>query len=271
MSFQPVLPFGGYSGWAFLNRTRETQQEAFNTSSQMQRDTDYFAENISKVETAEDLVNNRRLLSVALGAFGLDDDINNKYFIQKILEDGSLDEGALANKLSDKRYLEFTRAFGFGDFDTPNTVLSTLPDEINSAYREKQFEIAVGEQNSDMRLALSLDRELGNIADLDTSVNGKWFTVMGNAPLRSLFEEAFGMPSSVGTLDIDRQLDIFKENAEKMFGTSDLSEINSAENKTDLVRNFLVRSEINATLSNYSPASAALTLLQSSNTRGLFG
>lgn len=265
MTFQPVLPFGGYSGWAFLSRTLETQQEAFNSSATVQRDTDYFAENISKVETAEDLVNDRRLLSVALGAFGLDDDINNKYFVQKILEDGSIDTDSLANKLSDKRYLEFTKAFGFGDFDVPNTTLSTLPDEITSAFREKQFEVAVGEQNSDMRLALSLDRELGKIADLSTSDDGKWFTIMGNAPLRSVFEEAFGMPTSVGTLDIDRQLEIFKEGAEKMFGTSDLSEIASEDNKTELVRNFLVRSEINAALSNYSPASAALTLLQSGN------
>ena len=134
MTYQPVVPVGGYAGWVFLNRTMDTQQAAFNSSAAIQRDVDYFKENIGEISSAEALVNDRRLLSVALGAFGLDDDINNKYFIQKVLDDGTLDDDALANKLSDKRYFEFSKAFGFGDFDTPNTVLSEFPDDIVNEY-----------------------------------------------------------------------------------------------------------------------------------------
>ena len=96
MTYQPVLPLSGYAGWALLNRTIAVQTAAFNKSPEITRDTDYFAANISKVTTAEDLVKDRRLLRVALGAFGLDDDINNKAFIQKVLSDGSLNADALA-------------------------------------------------------------------------------------------------------------------------------------------------------------------------------
>jgi len=99
MTFQPVVPLSGYAGFAFLERTLETQQQAFNSSASIQRDTEYFLENIEKVETAEALVNDRRLFTVALGAFGLSDDINNKFFLQKVLEDGTLDPDALSNKL----------------------------------------------------------------------------------------------------------------------------------------------------------------------------
>ena len=66
MSFQPVVPFGGYSGWAFLNRTREAQQETFNRAPQIQRETDYFAENIGKLKNAEELVADRRLLRLRI-------------------------------------------------------------------------------------------------------------------------------------------------------------------------------------------------------------
>ncbi len=78
MTFQPVVPLGGYAGWAFLNRTQTAQQSAFDESATIVRQTSYFEENIGNITTAEDLVNDRRLLEVALGAFGLDEDINNK-------------------------------------------------------------------------------------------------------------------------------------------------------------------------------------------------
>lgn len=264
MTYQPVVPFTGYSGWLFMSRTRDAQQEAFDQSGAVQRAEEYFRENIAGVTTAEELVSDRRLREVALGAFGLDEDIDNKFFIQKILEDGSLDTDALANKLSDKRYLAFTKAFGFGDFSMPRTVLSEFPDEILSAYKEKQFEIAVGDQDEDMRLALGLDRELSDIAAMEVSDAGKWYTVMGNTPVRTVFETALNLPTSVGALDIDKQLEIFQERTEAVFGSSDISQFAEAENREDLVQRFLMQSQINSGSTGYSSASAALTLLQSS-------
>ena len=261
MSFQPVVPFGGYAGWTFLTRTGEKQREAFNASADTKRSVDYFRENIGKVSSAEELVSDRRLLEVALGAFGLEDDINNKYFIQKVLDDGTLDQDALANKLSDKRYLEFSKAFGFGDFDTPNTVLSTFPDEMVDRYLDASFEVAVGEQNSDMRLALGLDRSLGDIAGKSTTDNGKWFSVMGNAPVRAVFETALGLPKSVGSLDLDQQLNEFREKTERYFGDSEISQFADPGKREELVRLFLLRSDIQAGNYGMSPAAAALSLL----------
>ncbi|MEM6565334.1 MAG: flagellar protein, partial [Pseudomonadota bacterium] len=66
--FTPVIPSTGLVGWRFLQRTYDTQFEAFSQSSQLTRATDYFAQNINGVSTAEDLVSDRRLLEVALGA-----------------------------------------------------------------------------------------------------------------------------------------------------------------------------------------------------------
>ena len=80
--FQPVVISSGIAGWQFLQATYDRQVESFNSSAELKRDTDYFEQEIGNIRTAEELVSDRRLLTVALGAFGLEDDINNTYFIR---------------------------------------------------------------------------------------------------------------------------------------------------------------------------------------------
>ncbi len=260
--FKPVIPVTGLSGWQFLQRTLPAQKEAFAESTAFKRDTEYFRENISKVKTAEDLVGDRRLLSVALGAFGLDDDINSKAFVQQILEGGTNDRSALANRLADSRYAKFSEAFGFGDIG-PRTAFSFFADEILTRYENKQFERAVGAQDNSMRLALNLEGEIGDIATTDSTNNTKWFAVMGNSPLRTVFETALGFPSSFGRIDLDQQLDGFKERAQATFGTDKIADFNDPELQEKLVRLYLVREEIANSSGAFSGGSTALTLLQS--------
>lgn len=262
MSFQPIIPSGGLTGWAFLARTRENQTETFNKSPVLVRDTQYFEENIGSIETAEDLVADRRLLRVALGAFGLGDDIQNKFFIQTILQDGTLDTKALANRLTDKRYVEFSAAFGFGDFDTPSTKISTFGSKITTLYKEHQFEKAVGDQDDGLRLALSVKRELTEIATGSGSNATKWFSVMGSAPMRKVFETALGLPSTFGQLDLDRQLEVFETKTNQIFNGPEVNQFAETEAQDALVQRFLLMSQISE-FQSYSSGQIALTLLQS--------
>lgn len=263
MTYSPVIPFGGHAGWAFLSRTRDAQQAAFDNSGKIARDVAYFTENIGKIKTAEQLMGNRRLLEVALGAFGLDEDIGNRYFIQKVLDDGTLDPKALSNRLSDKRYHDLSKAFGFGDFSTPRTVLSDFGTEITAAFKKKQFEKAVGAQNPDLRLALGLDEALGAIAAKKTTADGRWFSVMGQAPVRAVFETALGLPASVGALDLDRQVTIFRERTAARFGgNGEVSQFADPEKRTELRRLFLARTDGQGASQGLSGGSAALRLLQ---------
>lgn len=262
MSFQPVVPLTGYVGWRFLERTFDTQKTAFSESQPIARATDYFRENIGNIRTAEDLVSDRQLLSVALGAFGLDDDINNGFFIRKILEDGTLSDDALANRLADNRYEEFSRAFGFGDSPIARTAFSTFPSEIITRFEAKQFERAVGEQNNDLRLAMNVRSGIADILDSSANSGAQWFSVMGNAPLRNVFQTALGLPSSIASIDLDQQRDVFQERSLSVLGSDQLSDFADPQQQEQLIRLFLVRSEA-ASFSISSGASAALTLLQS--------
>jgi hypothetical protein len=265
MTYAPVLPMGGYAGWTLLNRTMAKQTATFVKSPEIKRDEDYFKANIGKVTTAEQLVKDRRLLKVALGAFGLDADINNKAFIEKVLKDGTLTVGALSNKLADKQYLRFSAAFGFGDFATPRTKLSDFPDQIITAYRARQFEAAVGNQDGDLRLALNAQRELGTLATKTGSEQTRWLGILGNSALKQVFIKALGLPASVGAIDLDQQLQLFQDKADVVFGDKSISQFTDPTKVDALIRRFLVRAQVDANTGQNGSGAAVLAMLQQTN------
>ncbi len=260
--FQPIVPVDGLAGWRFLQRTYDAQFTAFNDSQILQRNTDYFAENVSKATSAEDLVSDRQLLTIALGAFGLQDDINNRFFIQKVLEEGTASNDTLANRLSDKRYHQLSEAFGFGPTATTRVGEADFAKEIISKFQSSSFEVAAGDQNDAMRVALYAERELPALAAREASTDTKWFTILGDPPLRQLFEKALNLPTAIGQIDIDQQLGIFKDRATAVFGSDDLSYFDDPAIVQEAITKFVVRvqiSELNVGLSGYS---IALALLQ---------
>jgi hypothetical protein len=489
MSFQPVLPLGGFSGWRYLQTTLATQQARFAESATQAADRAYFKENIASVQSAEDLVSDYRLLRVTLGAYGLQDDLPNRAFIQQVLEQGTDADTDLANKLANKSYRALANAFNFGsaadageanrqsgidrainderyfrdtvtEFQTVDDLLSdgralrvalaafdlsddlpnrqflrdvfeggtsspsalanqldnpkyaqlvdafgfsddgtsrtgepafastlligldriefgksleeaettfassveALPDltriagrgsddrrawveilsdpalrtvftstfgltrsfdrmnldqqitalregardafgeaaasqfadsaritdlmaryseavafdddglravevpgfadQILQRFDRQQFELAVGEQDSDLRLALNLERELPGIANAGTSDTTAWLTVLGLPPLRSVFETAFSMPDSIGTLDLDQQLTEFRNAAERVLGSSEISQFSDPDRVEDLIRTFTLRSQIAAGPSFLTRGASAVILLQ---------
>jgi len=268
MSFQPVVPVSGYIGWKFLTRTLEQQQAAFSRAPALQRDMAYFRENIGKVETADDLVSDRRLLRVALDAFGLGADLNNRAFIRKVLEDGTADPRALANRLSDRRYQAMTNAFGLSGGGEPGTRAQGFADRMAALSTERRFEEALGVQNNSMRLALGLRRDLVALAEQPGSENTRWFTVMGTPPLRKVFETAFGLTPSFAALDIDRQLDVFRTRTTAMFGEPGVAQFRDPDRLEGLVQRFLLRDGISGGLGGIGSGSVALQLLQSIPRRG---
>jgi hypothetical protein len=256
MTFQPVLAGDGLAGWAALKHSLQAQQARLATRPEMARDAAYFRDRIGAVGTAEALVADRRLLSVALQAFGLEGDLNNRAFLRKVLEEGTLKADALANRLADRRYGQLAAAFGFGDFSVPRTRLSGFADEILSKRTERQFEVAVGQRDTRLRLALDADRSLAALANGRGSEGAKWFEVMGNPPLRQVVEQALNLPKSVVALDLDRQRALFRDRAGALFGNDTVAQFADPARRDALIRRFLLTPDAGA-----APAPPALTLL----------
>lgn len=430
--FSPIIPSSGLTGWRFLQRTYDSQIETFSNSTQLALSTDYFKENIGNIQTAEDLTSDRRLLEVALGAFGLQDDIDNKYFIKKILEEGTTAQDSLANRFSDSRYQEFSAAFGLGPGETSQVGKTSLVDDVVSRFSANSFEVSAGEQDDTMRIALYAQRVLSEFAsplekseerlaaeqisaavsefssqaeektsyfsenidsvvtpedlvsdmkllevvlgafglqedfaaiasfepdgdtlvspelekiqrvleegsisnvafaneldnpayadlagalgfgiaedvqvrqsgfaslivdsyvaqnfeypegveydlpveisggqfeleafdDEDISNDAKWYTIMGDTPLRTLFETAFNLPSEFAQIDIEKQLTEFKERAKSTFGSDQINQFSDPDVLDDLITKYVVRSQLDSFSNSASSASIALTLLQ---------
>ncbi|UWR22376.1 DUF1217 domain-containing protein [Sulfitobacter sp. S190] len=262
--FTPVIPTGGLSGWRFLQETYDKQFAAFSQSIELKRDVDYFRETIGGIGTAEQFVDDRRLMQVALTAFGLEQDLDSKFFIRKILEEGTTNEDALANRFADPRYSDLSAAFGFGPGEFLKTGEPLFAEAIIERFEAVSFEVAAGEQDQSMRFALYAERELGTLAQEDTTNDTKWFTIMGEPPLRSIFETALGLPTEFGQVDIEQQLVVFKERAAKEFGTDEIAQFTDPEAVQDLVTKFLVRDQIKQLGNGFSSGAIALTLLQNS-------
>ncbi len=259
MTYNVQVGNGGYLGWKLLERTLDTQKSAFGKSPELQISRDYFVENISKVNSAEDLVKNYKLLNVALRAFGLDDDLNNKFFIRKILESDPKDEASLVNRLPDKRYAKLNAAFAF--WKKPDEAADKMPAEtIMDMYTQRSFEKNIGQQHQEIELALNAKRELAEIANSAVSNDTKWLQIIGSKPLRKVFEGAFGLGQSFASLQIDRQLSEFKARADRMMGSADIGQFADSDNVEKLTKHYLLRNQI-AAAGVSSRFSIALTLL----------
>lgn len=262
MSFVPVLPVGGFVGWRFLERTLERQEASFARSPAGLRDEDYFRANIGKVTSAADLVSDRKLLRVALSAYGLSDDLPNRAFIEKVLASDTTERGSFVNRLADKRYAELSQAFGFGNILGPQTARPSVVEGIIQRSRELRFEQALGEQDPQMRLALSLQRDLRRLAEQSSTEETKWFTVLGTPSLRAVFETAYTLPREFAGIDIERQVEILRARTERLTGDPGIGQFSVPERMDQLIRRFFVGAQLSE-IQTLAPGSAALTLLQS--------
>ncbi len=256
-----AISFGaaGVAGWQILKRSEQRQMAVVAQDVSIRRDTDHFREKLPAIRSAADLVQDYRTLRVALGAFGLEDDLSSKAFIRKVLEADTTDPRSLVNRLSDKRYLRLAEAFGYG---TGPTGQGDLTDRIADVYMQKEFERRVGEGDDNLRLALNARGELAQFRHRESTDKTLWYEVMGNPPLRKVFEGAFGFGSSYGKLPIDRQLDEFTEASERLLGSASFKAIGSGERVDKLIRTFLAREQMKSSevQNRYSSALTLLTM-----------
>lgn len=224
MTYQVLTGGGGLAGWAILNRTADRQRELVANDGAVKNAASHFRQKIGSVGSADELLSDYRLLNVTLRAFGLQADIGSRAFIRNILESDLTDDRSLANRLSDKSYRKLAEAFDFGSGGAGATKNAGFADKIVAQYVEREFEARVGDSDENLRFALNARRELTSLSASSSTNDTKWYEVIGNIPLRKVFEGAFGFGSSYGKLPVDRQLTEFKAAAAKMFGSDDMAQ-----------------------------------------------
>ncbi len=172
----------------------------------------YYQANIDKVTSVDQFLNDPRLFSYAMNAYGLSDMTYAKAFMKKVLTSDLTDSSSFVNKLTDPRFLAFAKAF---QFSTDGTVASQAVIAQNSTEEDDtiglytQTQVNKGTSASDE--ATYYQANIGNITSVDQ--------LMSNSRLLNYAVSAYGLnPDMVSKATIRAVL------------TSDVSDPNSVAN-----------------------------------------
>jgi hypothetical protein len=267
VTFAPVVPLSGFAGWRFLERTEAAQRAVFAKNPETLRETEAFRERIAGVGSAAGLIADRTLFRVALGAFGLEDEIGKKAFIRKVLEEGTERDGAFALRLTDRRYRGLAEAFGFGNAGGARTGEPGFADRVIGLYRQRAFEVAVGEADETMRLALNYRRAIGEVT-ASAGDRTVWYAILGDRPLRAVLGKALGLPEAVARVDVDKQVEFFAAAAARVLKLRDPHRLTEPATVDEVIRRYLARTQIDNGPSPATPGTAALALLQAAGAGG---
>ncbi len=216
--------------------------------------TAYYEANIGSVTSIQDFVGNYRLLSYALDAYGLGDQINATALITKVLEGGVSNPNSLANTLSNSAWKAFATAFNFvGDgassAASPNAVQTTTSD-----YVEQQLESDQGAQNVGVELALYFQR----VAPTVTSEYG----ILADPNLLEVAQTIFGLSPATSAENINTQ-------AQTLSQLMPISDLQDPAKLKQLTERFTAMYDL-----TYGPGSGAttnLTVASSNSSSGQSG
>jgi hypothetical protein len=152
------------------------------------RQTEYFKENIGKVSTLEEFLDDYQLYSYAMKAHGLEEMTYAKAFMKKVLESDLSDEKSFANQLTDERYRNFAASF---QFSAEKTDLQT--DSQQARLLEKYEASLVAQSDTLEAEAFYYETVIDNI----TSVSG----LVNNSRLMTFALDAYGIDGTYYTKD----------------------------------------------------------------------
>ena len=161
----------------------------------------YYKANIGNVKSVDDLLSNRnrKLLTVALGAYGLESQVDAKGLLRKLLSEDPT-SSSLAQRMADTRYQRFAKAFASLRNDGGAATSSAANvAAVVAAYQETQYEKAVGRSDTAARQALYFKRVAPEAA-------GSIYQVLSDKTLAAVVREAYGLPKETAALEVKQQV-----------------------------------------------------------------
>ncbi|WP_187429571.1 hypothetical protein ROLI_040390 [Roseobacter fucihabitans] len=199
-------------------------------------------ENDNLLDTPEQVLDAEALLQASRDLYGIPSTLSSKQVVERVLTSDPEDPNSAVNVLTAEPYSALFNLFNFKEPVTTRTYPEGFVEQVTRNYLDRQFEIQVGERDPAMRVALSLERELTQLAEGGSSNDSKWFSIMASPPLRQAFEGALRLPSSFGSIDVDQQLSILKDRSETFFGTNEVDQFLEPDRLDNLRQTYLLSS-----------------------------
>lgn len=218
-----------YVGYQAIARDMAKSLAQVEKQPTVERESEYYLKNITKVKSIEDFMDDSRLFRFAMKAHGLEDMAYAKAFMVKVLEGGIDNDQTFANKLSDTRYREFAETFNFARYGDTATVFTRAQQGTVDKYVRQTLEQNAGETNEGVRLALYFQRKAGTIKNA--------FQILADPALTKVAFTALGLPASFSSANIDKQAKFLEDKI-------DFADFQNATGTGDFLKRFTALWEV---------------------------
>jgi hypothetical protein len=188
------------ASYRFLTQDLDRTLENTRNEPMVRRETEYYLENIEKIKSIDEFLDNDRVFNYAMKAHGLEEMSYAKAFMRKVLEGGIDARDTFANSLADSRYREFADTFNFARNGEITTIFEKTRSGVTDRYIRQTLEENAGNENTGVRLALYFQRKAPNI----TSAYG----LLADKALLEVTQTALNLPTGTSNLNIDRQAEL---------------------------------------------------------------
>ncbi len=160
--------------------------------------TAYYQANIGNVKTPADLVNNYRLFSYVMTAYGLGDMTSyGKGLIEKVLQQGTSSQNDLAYTLHNSQILSLAQTFNFATQGAKTTSSTAVQSGVVNNYIEQALDSNEGKSHPGVQLALYFQQNASKITSA--------YSILADKNLLTVVQTALGISPTTSQEDIDTQ------------------------------------------------------------------
>lgn len=232
-----------------VNKARYLEGEELTAAQEAAtEEAEYYQEKIAGIRTVSELLADRGVIDVVLGAFGFDPEEVTDDFLKQVFASDLDDPKSFVNKQTDQNWAEMLASFNFdSDGNLTDDTVGTIQQrgdtlETINLYLRQTLEESEGESNEGVRLALYFERTAPTLTDA--------YDLIADEALLEVFRTAFGYSEDFSNMDVDVQAKIVEDNL-------DLSEMQDPEK----MERFLQRYTAMYDTENATYDTSALTIL----------
>lgn len=204
----------------------------------------YFSAHAASLTSVASLMKDTRALTVLLGAYGLQADLQYPALIKQVMTEDPRTTSSLAYRTGNQAYLQLGTLLG--QFKTAPFASTANINSVVAAYAQNQFEASEDIVSPGIKAALHFKSSIGSI----TSINA----LMSDSKLVAVAAGGVGLTSSAyNNLTFDQQVNIMTKNIT-------FSKFQSANYVDQFVTKYLVLNS--STGSTTDPAATGLAILQ---------
>lgn len=157
-----------------------------------------YRERIGEIRSLDAFLADTRVFRFAMTAFGLEEMAFAKGYMRKVLAEGVSRPDAFAYRINDPRFEEFARTFDFERLGEETTRSPAVLEPVVQRYVRQSLEVAAGEENEGVRLALYFRRAAPEVSSV--------YGLLADPALAQVVRTALGLPDQMASAPIDRQV-----------------------------------------------------------------